>query len=120
MKKIITAILLLATLSGTAQSKVKMNSDDLIGYWEPDQHATHMVIWKDVEGYYQVIQFSTNSGIPLEILEFTMYYDAIVLRTLFTSTNWTTKQVFRFVDKNTLQCEITGDGEGIVTYTKVK
>lgn len=120
MKKIITAAILLITLAGTAQSKVKMNPDDLIGYWEPDQHATHMVIWKDVEGYYQVMQFSTNSGIPLEILEFSMYYDAIVLRTLFTSTNWTTKQVFRFVDKDTLQCEVTGDGEGIVTFTRGK
>jgi hypothetical protein len=120
MKKIITAIVLLITLAGTAQSKVKMNPDDLIGYWEPNQQSVHMVIWKDVNGEYQVMQFSTDSGKPLEILEFTLYYDAVVIRTLFVSTDWSTKQVFRFVDRDTLQCELTGDGEGLLTFTRGK
>lgn len=119
MKKVICIIGILLLSSGVfAQTKIDLNS--LIGYWEPDQHSTQMVIWKDVEGKYQMVEFSTNSGEVLTLLSMKVVDSSLVVKTVFEPKNFSVESVFTFKDKNTLVCKIKNNPEVTVIYTKVK
>lgn len=101
-------------------SQEKFTSDDLIGYWEPNEHATQLVIWKDIKNNLQIVEFSTISGTALRLLSMKIKNDSLVVKTIFDEKNWTTECTFTFIDKNTLQCLIKGPINGTTIYTKVK
>lgn len=119
MKKAIFIIcILLLSASIFAQTKMDLNS--LIGYWEPDQHSTQMVIWKDVDGKFQMVEFSTNSGDALTLLSMKIVDSSLVVKTVFEPKNFFAESVFTLVDKDTLVCKIKNNPEVTITYTKVK
>jgi hypothetical protein len=118
MKKLVLGTLLL--LSTISFSQVKMNMDPLIGYWEPDKNATQMVIWKDVYGHYQIIEFSTTSGTPLILLSMEIKEDAWYLKSLFKPTNLLSEAKYTFIDNNTLKGDILGCEGASIIYNRVK
>jgi hypothetical protein len=119
MKKVFFIIgILLISLDVLSQEKI--NVDNLIGYWTPNEKATELFFWKDKNNVLQVQEISSNSGIPLTLIDFVVKEDFICIKTIFEPTVWTTESVFVLIDDNTLKCTITGDGEGVVYYKKNK
>jgi hypothetical protein len=119
MKKVFL-ITVFALLSFNAFSQEKFTTEDLIGYWEPDQHATQLVIWKDVNNNFQMVEFSTISGTPLTLLSMKLKENNLVVKTRFDEKNWAVECSFTFINKNTLQCTVKGPINGTVIYTKIK
>lgn len=101
-------------------SQEKLNTDDLIGYWSPSEKATQLFFWKDNEGILQVQEISSNSGKPIELIDFVIYENSICIKTIFLPNNWTTENTFTFIDKMNIKCIITGDGNGVIYYKKTK
>ena len=64
MKKLLLGTLLLLSTISFGQ----INTNDLIGYWEPDKHATQLVFWKDINKNLQIVEFSTVDGALLTLL----------------------------------------------------
>jgi hypothetical protein len=119
MKKVflITVFLL---LSFNVFSQEKFTTEDLIGYWEPKESSTNLVIWNDVKGNLQLIEFSTTSGTPLRLLSMQLEKDVLVVKSIFDKKNWVTECFYTFIDKKTLQCVIKGQINTIIIYTKIK
>jgi len=47
-------------------------------------------------------------------------YDSIFTRVIFMPTSWVTESTYKFIDKNKLECVLTGDGNGTLIYKKIK
>ena len=116
MKKLLLGTLLLLSTISFAQ----INTNDLIGYWEPDKHATQLVFWKDVNKNLQIVEFSTVDGALLTLLSMKLIDEKLVVKTVFKETNWKIESTYTFIDDKTLKCVVTGDGHGILIYTKKK
>jgi hypothetical protein len=119
MKKVFL-ITVFVLLSFNAKAQEKFVTEDLIGYWEPNKHATQLVIWKDVNNNFQMVEFSTISGIQLRLLSMKLKEDALVVKTVFDEKKWVTECTYVFIDKNTLQCTVKGNINDTVIYTKIK
>ena len=117
MKKLLLGALLLLSMVSFGQLSTL---DKFIGYWEPDQHSTQIVFWKDVNQHFQMVEFSTISGEVLTLNSLKLVEKSIVVKTTFDSRNWNTQATFTLLDDKTMKCVVTGDGEGIITYTKIK
>ena len=119
MKKVfLTAVF--ALLSFNAVSQININTDDLIGYWKPDEESTQLFFWKDISGILQVQEISGTSGEPLDLITLNVNKDSIFIRTIFMQNKWITESTYLLVDKKTLKCIVTGDGNGALIYTKIK
>lgn len=119
MKKVfLITVFALLSFNIFAQSKVNINS--LIGYWEPNRHATQMVFWKDVKNQLQVVEFSTISGSPLRLLSMKIIDNALVIKSIYDEKNWVTECSYTFIDDNTLECIVKGPINATVIYTRVK
>ena len=120
MKNLILVIVLVLAIQTASFGQNKINTDDLIGYWKPDIESAQVFFWKDINGKLQLQEISGSSGEPIDIISLRIKDDSIIARTIFIPNHWVTESNFSFVDKNTLVCKITGDGEGTITYTKIK
>ena len=120
MKNLFLSLVFFYCASTSAFCQSKINTDDLIGYWKPDSASTQLFFWKDVNGELQVQEISTTSGSPLDLLSLEVNSDSIIVKTIFLESNWVTESTYTFIDSNTLECIITGDGTGTVVYKKVK
>jgi hypothetical protein len=119
MKKVfLITVFALLSFNIFAQSKVNINS--LIGYWEPNRHATQMVFWKDIKNQLQVVEFSTVDGGPLRLLSIRIVNNVLVIKSICDETNWTTECSYTFIDNNTLECIVKGPVNATVVYTRVK
>ena len=101
-------------------SQEKLNIDDLIGYWSPSEKATQLFFWKDNSNILQVQEISSNSGKPIELIDFVIHENSIYIKTIFVQNNWITENTFTFIDKTTMKCTITGNGNGVIYYKKNK
>ena len=130
MKKIIISIVLLASFISNAQihnasgniktkSAIEFTDEDYIGFWS-SEGTSHIVIWKDCNNNMQIAEFSATSGVPLEIVSLNFNKTNLFVKTNFKETNWTTESEFVFVDKSTLICTVSGDGNAPLTYKKVR
>lgn len=119
MKKLFFVIVVfLLSLNVFSQEKIK--KEDLIGYWSPNEKATQLFFWKDSNGVMQVQEISSVCGKPLNIIKFEIYDYYVYVKTIFIPNDWTTENEFVFVDKTTLKCTVTGDGDGVIYYKKIK
>jgi hypothetical protein len=98
----------------------KINTNDLIGYWKPNEESSQVFFWKDINGKLQLQEICGSTGEPIDIISIRIKDDTVIARTIFIPNHWVTEGSFTFKDKNTLVCKITGDGEGTITYTKIK
>lgn len=120
MKNVLLIIALIFLVQSNIFGQEKFTSDDLIGYWEPDKHATQLVFWKDVNKNLQMVEFSTVDGALLTLLSMKLIDEKLVVKTVFKETNWKTESTYTFIDKYTLKCEVKGQIKDIITYTKFK
>jgi len=119
MKKVFL-IIVVTLFSFNAFSQKEINTDDLIGYWMPDEESTQLFFWKDVNGTLQTQEISGTNGEPLVLRDFRINKESIMIKTLFVQTNWTTINYFTFEDKDTLKCVTTGSGNGTIYYRRAK
>jgi hypothetical protein len=120
MKNLILVIVFVLAIQTTVFSQDKFTADDLIGYWEPDRHATQLVFWKDTFKNLQMVEFSTVDGALLTLLSMKLIDEKLVVKTISKEKNWKTESTYTFIDKNTLKCEVKGPVNAVVTYTKFK
>ena len=119
MKKVFL-IIVVALFSFNAFGQQEINTDDLIGYWMPDEESTQLFFWKDSFGRLQTQEISATSGEPLDLITLRVNKYSIFIKTIFTPNDWTTENVFTFVDKKTLKCVVSGKMPATLIYTKVK
>jgi hypothetical protein len=122
MKKVFLIIVVtLFSLNINAQvSEEKINTEDLIGYWKPDQESAQLFFWKDSLGRLQTQEINQSNGEPIDLITLKIEKDYIFIRTIYTPNNWVTENVYTFINKTTLKCVVTGDGNGTLIYTKIK
>lgn len=122
MKNVFCIIVIaLFSLNTNAQVGVeKFNTDDLIGYWKPDQESAQLFFWKDSFGRLQSQEINGTDGEPIDLITLRIEKDSIFIRTIYVPNNWVTENVYTFINKTTLKCVVTGDGNGTLIYTKIK
>ena len=121
MKNRIKIILLLVALNFTnTYSQEKFNTDELIGYWMPDEESTQLFFWKDVNGKLQMQEISGTNGEPIDLLDLRVNRNSVYAKTTYSKLNWVTENTFTLIDKETLQCVTTGVGTGTIIYRKAK
>ena len=130
MKKVIILIVLLSSFKSIAQihnasgniktkSAIEFTNDDYIGFWSCEE-TSHIVFWKDCSGNMQMAEFSAISGAPFEIISLNFNKTNLNVKTNFKETNWISESEFVFVDKSTLICTVSGDGNAPLTYKKIR
>jgi hypothetical protein len=80
MKKVFL-ITVFALLSFNVKAQEKFVTEDLIGYWEPNKNATQLIIWKDVNNNFQMVEFSTISGKRLKLLSMKLKDGLLLIKT---------------------------------------
>ena len=120
MKNLILVIAFVFGIQTTVFSQNKINTDDLIGYWRPDEESSQLFFWKDCDGKLQIQEICGSTGKSIDLISLKINDDAVIARTIFIPNHWVTEGRYTFKDKNTLLCQITGDGEATIIYTKVK
>lgn len=119
MKKVFL-IIVVALLSLNIFAQSKINSNNLVGYWEPDRHSSNMVFWLDAKDHLQMVEFDTIDGVPLRLLSMNNVNGKLIVRTICDEKNWEVESTYTFIDKNTLECAVKGPINGTIIYTKVK
>jgi len=120
MKNLLLVFAFVFGIQTTIYSQNKINTDDLIGYWQPDEESTQLFFWKDCDGKLQIQEICGSTGEPINLISLDIINDTIIVKTIFIPNNWVTESKYTFKDQNTLVCEITGPINTIVTYTKTK
>lgn len=124
MKKLLFIILIslfsLNVFSQGLNFKQKVNPNDLIGYWKPDQESSQLFFWKDTKGVLQVQDICGSTGEPLKLIEFKVNQDSVLLKEILVENNWVTVSVFTFINKTTLKRVVDGNINVTITYTKIK
>ena len=120
MKNLLLVIAFVFGIQTSVFSQNKINTDDLIGYWQPNEESAQVFFWKDSNGKLLMQEISGTSGQPIDTISINVKEDTLIARTIFMPNHWVTECKYTFKDKNTLICEVTGDGEGTIIYTKVK
>ena len=118
MKKLFL-IIAIFTLTTSINAQSTINTNNLIGYWEPNRHSSHLVFWKDLKGDLQIVEFSTGDGVPFKS-SLIKVGETLVVTTYFEETNYYSTSEYSFIDDKTLKCTVTGEIEAVVLYTKVK
>jgi len=122
MKKVFF-IIVIALFSLNINAQKDLNTDELIGWWMPDQDSAQLFFWKDVKGNLQVQQISNVSGSPLVLRDFRVNLESVFIKSTLPETNYTTLNYFVFIDKLNLECESTDVSTKVtkkITYSKIK
>ena len=99
----------------------KINTNNLIGYWKPDEESSQLFFWKDNNGDIQVQEISGTSGKPIDIINFKIYDDYFLIKTIFKPNNWVTDSKYIFINDVTLSCIVKNSkGDAKLIYTKIK
>ena len=124
MKKVFLVIAIaLVSLNVFSQGlvlKKKIDTNKLVGYWEPDQESAQLFFWKDTNGRLQTQEISGTSGEPISLITLRVDENSVFIKTIFIPNNWIVSSVFTFIDDTTLKCEVTGDAETTIIYKKKK
>ena len=120
MKKVIFIIAFLVfSLNIIAQEKI--NTNDLVGYWIPNQNTSQMFFWKDVNNVLRVQEIDSSTPDAYRTENFQVYDTCIVIKTVFKETNWVAESTYTLVDREILKCVVANiGGESTVMYTKIK
>jgi hypothetical protein len=130
MKKALMLTLLLSSFVSIAQihnasgniktkSAIEFTNEDYIGFWSCEG-TSHIVFWKDCNGNMQMAEFSATSGVPFDITSLNFNKTNLNVKTNFKENNWNTESEFVFLNKSTLICTVSGDGNATLTYKKIR
>lgn len=99
----------------------KINTNNLIGYWKPNEESSQLFFWKDNNGKIQVQEISGTSGDPIDVINFKIYDDYFLVKTIFKPNNWIASSEYTFVNDTTLSCIVkNSEGAAELIYTKIK
>jgi len=101
-------------------SQEKLNTDDLIGYWKPNKQSTKLFFWKDIHNVLQTQEISEISGEELKVISIKINKTHILIKTMFLKNKWIVESKYVLINKNTIKCTVTGDGNDKIIYTKIK
>jgi hypothetical protein len=119
MKKVFLIIsIALFSLNTFAQQKI--NVDDLIGYWKPNEESSQLFFWKDAKGELQVQEICGSSGEPIDLIRLKVNEYSLIIDTIFKPNEWVIKSEYFLTEPNTLLCRISGDTNTTIYYTKIK
>ena len=82
MKNLFLVLVGLLGVSTNVFCQEKINTDDLIGYWMPDEESTQLFFWKDVNGKLQMQEISGTNGEPLDLLDFRINSNSVYAKQL--------------------------------------
>lgn len=130
MNKIILIAVLLVNFVSNAQihnasgnikskSSFVFTNDDYIGYWYSAEY-THIVIWKDRNNTMQMVEFSSATGVPFEIISTDFNKTNLYVKTNYKENNWISESEYTFVDSTTLKCTVSGNDPISITYKKIR
>ena len=114
----LTFVILIFSLSAFSQTKI--NTDNLIGYWKPDQESSQLFFWKSSNGDLQMQDICGSTGEPLQLIEFKINQNTILVKEVSVENDWITSSIFTLINKTTLQRVVEGNINVIITYTKIK
>ena len=120
MKNLILVIAFVFGIQTTIYSQIKINTDDLIGYWQPDEESSQLFFWKDVNGKLQVQEICGSSGKPIDLIRLKVKEYSLIIDTIFKPSEWVTKCEYFLTEPTTLKCYVTGDTNATIFYTKIK
>ena len=120
MKNLLLVIAFVFGIKTTVYCQNKINTDDLIGYWKPDEESSQLFFWKDVNGDLQVQIISGTLGEPFETKGFKVKETFIDIIISMSEPKYSTKNHFTLINDTTLKCEVTGDWTGTLIYSKIK
>jgi hypothetical protein len=99
----------------------KVDTNNLIGYWEPNEESSQLFFWKDTNGKIQVQEISGTNGEPIDVIDFKIYDNHFLVKTIFKPNNWIANSKYTFVNDTTLNCIVDHpEGTTKLIYTKIK
>jgi hypothetical protein len=114
---VIASVFVIFNLTNTK----KINTNNLIGYWKPNEESSQLFFWKDNNGNIQVQEISGTSGEPIDVINFKIYDDYFLIKTIFKPNNWIANSEYTFVNDTTLSCIVkNSEGAAELIYTKIK
>jgi hypothetical protein len=124
MKKVflilIVAVALAFVVFNLTNAK-KIDENNLIGYWKPNEESSQLFFWKNNNGAIQVQEISGTDGEPIDIIDFKIYNNYFLVKTIFKPNNWTANSRYTFINDTTLNCIVTHpEGTTKLIYTKIK
>ncbi len=120
MKNLLLAIAFVFGIQTKVYCQTKINTDDLIGYWRPDEESSQLFFWKDVNGKLQVQEICGSTGEPIDLIRLKVTEYSLIIDTIFKPTEWVTKCEYFLTEPTTLKCLVTGDTNATIFYTKIK
>jgi hypothetical protein len=124
MKKVFltaTIVLVSVFVIFNLTSTKKINTNNLIGYWKPNEESSQLFFWEDNNGNIQVQEISGTSGEPIDIINFKIYDDYFLVKTIFKPNNWVASSKYTFVNDTVLNCIVNhSKGTTKLIYTKTK
>ena len=120
MKNLFFVIAFVLAIQTTVFSQNKINTDDLIGYWKPNEESSQLFFWKDAKGELQVQEICGSSGEPIDLIRLKVNEYSLIIDTIFKPNEWVIKSEYFLTEPNTLLCRISGDTNTTIYYTKIK
>ena len=124
MKKafLITAVVLLSVfVIFNLTDTEKVNTNNLIGYWKPNEESSQLFFWKDTNGEIQIQEINGTDGEPIDIVDFKIYDNCFLVKTIFKPNNWIANSKYVFINDTTLSCVVNHpEGNTELIYTKIK
>ena len=124
MKKVFlvaTTVLVLAFVIFNLTSTKKIDTNNLIGHWNSDKESSNLIFWKDEKGRIQMKEISVSREEPIDVLEFKIYDNYFLVKTIFKPNNWVANSKYTFVNDTVLNCVVNhSKGTTKLIYTKTK
>lgn len=98
----------------------KININNLVGYWKPNEQATQLFFWKDDKDNLQMQEISETSGDALDLISLKIKNNKVIVVTTFAPNNYTVESIYSFLDEKTLVCIMQGETNSALIYKKVK
>ena len=119
MKKVFL-IIAVALFSLNTFAQQKINVDDLVGYWKPDEESSQLFFWKDCNGKLQVQEICESTGEPIDLIRLKVNEHSLIIDTIFKPNEWVVRSEYTLTEANELVCSVSGDAEAKIYYTKIK
>jgi hypothetical protein len=77
MKNLIFFFAFVFAIQTSVFSQNKINTDDLIGYWQPNEESVQVFFWKDTNGKLLMQGISGTSGQALDTISINIKEDTL-------------------------------------------
>ena len=113
---LMTAMLVISNLLN-AQT---LDAKKFVGFWTTDASTTRLVFFIDKNDKLQLVEWSSDGGEEMDIMELKVFSNKIKTTERFKSTNHVTYNDYILVDENTLKNIINGDANTTIYFKRLK